>query len=77
VVALRWFETDVQEILAVTVLPDRRCPDRIDDDALLENSFVVPEAAPADVPVAPRAPAEPIRGAEGSGWDGSAPRGRS
>jgi len=53
VVALLRFETAVQEIFAVTVLPGRRYPDLInDDDKLLENSFVVPDAALADVPAA-------------------------
>lgn len=42
VVALLKFESGVQEVFAVTVLP-RRFPDLInDDDSLLENSFVVP-----------------------------------
>jgi len=44
---------------------------------LLENSFVVPDAALADVPAALRAPAEPTLGAAGSAGNGSAPRGRS
>ena len=44
------FETAVQEVFAVTVLPGRRYPDLInDDEKLLENSFVVPDAALADV----------------------------
>jgi hypothetical protein len=43
VVALLRFDTAVQEVFAVTVLPGRRFPDLInDDDALLEGSFVVP-----------------------------------
>jgi hypothetical protein len=38
----------VQEVFAVTVLPDRRYPDLINnDDKLLENSFVAPDAAAA------------------------------
>jgi uncharacterized protein (TIGR03032 family) len=42
-VALLRFETAVQEVFAVTVLPGRRYPDLInDDETLLENSFVVP-----------------------------------
>jgi uncharacterized protein (TIGR03032 family) len=50
VVALLRFETGVQEIFAVTVLPGRRYPELInDDEKLLENSFVVPDAALADV----------------------------
>ena len=44
------FATAVQEVFAVTVLPGRRYPDLInDDELLLENSFVVPDAALADV----------------------------
>ena len=78
VVALLRFETAVQEVFAVTVLPGRRYPDLInDDDKLLENSFVVPDAALADVPAALRAPAEPTLGAAGSAGNGSAPRERS
>jgi uncharacterized protein (TIGR03032 family) len=43
VVALLRFETAVQEVFAVTVLPGRRYPELInDDETLLENSFVVP-----------------------------------
>jgi len=57
VVALLRFETAVQEVFAVAVLPGRRYPDLINDDArLLENSFVVPDAALALVPAALRAP---------------------
>ncbi len=49
VVALLRFETAVQEVFAVTVLPGRRYPDLInDDEELLENSFAVPDAALAD-----------------------------
>jgi uncharacterized protein (TIGR03032 family) len=60
VVALLRFDTTVQEIFAVTVLPDRRWPELInDDEAVLENSFVVPDAALADVPASLRAPAIP------------------
>ena len=63
VVALLRFETAVQEIFAVTVLPGKRYPDLINDDQkLLENSFVVPDAALADVPASLRGPAEPTRG---------------
>jgi uncharacterized protein (TIGR03032 family) len=51
VVAFLRFETAVQEVFAVTVLPGRRYPELInDDEKLLENSFVVPDAALADVP---------------------------
>jgi hypothetical protein len=48
----------VQEVFAVTVLPGRRFPELInDDEQLLENSFVVPDAALAEVSAALRAPA--------------------
>ena len=50
------FETAVREVFAVTVLPGRRYPELInDDEKLLENSFVVPDAALADVSPAVRA----------------------
>jgi uncharacterized protein (TIGR03032 family) len=63
VVALLRFDTTVQEIFAVAVLPGRRWPELInDDEKSLENSFVVPDAALADVPAALRAPASPVRG---------------
>ncbi len=76
VVALLRFETSVQEVFAVTVLPGRRYPELInDDDKLLENSFVVPDAALADVSAALRVPAEPTRGAPGSARNGRAQRG--
>jgi uncharacterized protein (TIGR03032 family) len=56
VVALLRFDTAVQEIFAVTVLPGRRWPELInEDEALLENSFVLPDAALADVPASLRA----------------------
>ena len=71
VVALLRFETAVQEVFAVTVLPGRRYPDLInDDDKLLENSFVVPDAALADVSAAlRRRPNRPVarRGRPGTG----------
>jgi hypothetical protein len=71
VVALLRFETALQEVFAVAVLPGRRWPELInDDEKLLENSFVVPDAALADVPAALRAPAEPTRGAAGSSGNG-------
>jgi uncharacterized protein (TIGR03032 family) len=58
VVGLLRFETAVQEIFAVTVLPGKRYPDLINDDTkLLENSFTVPDAALVDVPAALRGPA--------------------
>jgi hypothetical protein len=51
------FDAAVQENFAVTVLPGLRWPELInDDETLLENSFVVPDAALADVPAALRAP---------------------
>jgi uncharacterized protein (TIGR03032 family) len=70
IVALLRFDTAVQEIFAVTVLPGRRWSELInDDETMLENSFVVPDAALADVPAALRAPAHPAparRGREAS-----------
>jgi uncharacterized protein (TIGR03032 family) len=78
VVALLRFETAVQEVFAVTVLPGRRYPELInDDEKLLENSFVVPDAALVDVSPALRAPAGPNRGAAGSAGNGRPPRERS
>jgi len=65
----------VQEVFAATALPGRRFPELInDDEKLLENSFVVPDAALADVPASLRAPSEPTHGAAGSGGNGSGPR---
>ncbi len=76
VVALLRFETAVQEVFAVTVLPGRRYPDLInDDETLLENSFTVPDAALADVPAALRGPADSTRGATAPTGHGNAPRG--
>lgn len=50
-VALLRFDEGVQEVFAVQLLPGRRYPELVSDDAkLLENSFVVPDAALADVP---------------------------
>jgi uncharacterized protein (TIGR03032 family) len=78
VVALLRFETAVQEVFAVTVLPGKRYPDLInDDEKLLENSFVVPVAALADVPASLRALADPARGAAGLDGSGIGPRRRS
>ena len=77
-VGLLRFDTAVQEIFAVTVLPGLRWPELInDDESLLENSFVVPEAALADVPAALRAPADPTRDSAGVGRNGAGPRGLS
>ena len=55
VVALLKFESGVQEVFAVTVLP-RRFPDLInDDEKLLENSFVVPTECLGEVAATVRA----------------------
>src|SRR5262249_17729175 len=73
VVALLRFETAVQEVFAVTVLPGRRWPELInDDDTRLEDAFVVPDA-----PAALGAAAEPTPRAAGVGRNGSGPRGLS
>ncbi len=78
VVALLRFETAVQEVFAVTVLPGRRYPDLInDDETLLQNSFVVPDAALADVSAALRSPAGSTPAGAGAAGTKSAPRGRS
>jgi hypothetical protein len=82
IVALLRFDTAVQEIFAVTVLPGRRWPELINDDgSLLENSFVVPGAALADVPAELRAPADPVPRAAGLGGErdelGQEPDGRT
>jgi hypothetical protein len=59
----------------VTVLPGRRYPELInDDEKLLENSFVLPDAALADVSAALRVPAEPARSAAGPAGNGRVPR---
>ena len=55
VVALLKFESGVQEVFAVAVLP-RRFPDLInDDETLLENSFVVPTESLGEVAATVRA----------------------
>jgi uncharacterized protein (TIGR03032 family) len=60
-IALLRFEEGVQEVFAVQVLPGRRYPELVNDDTkLLENSFVVPDAALADVPAT-------LRGQAGAG----------
>jgi uncharacterized protein (TIGR03032 family) len=60
-IALLRFEEGVQEVFAVQLLPGRRYPELINDDAkLLENTFVVPDAALIDVP-------EVLRGGAPSG----------
>jgi uncharacterized protein (TIGR03032 family) len=67
VAALLRFDTAVQEIFAVTVLPGRRWPELInDDDSRLENSFVVPDAALADVPAVLRGTAPAWGGSQAS-----------
>jgi uncharacterized protein (TIGR03032 family) len=59
-IALLRFEEGVQEVFAVQVLPGRRYPELINDDTkLLENSFVVPDAALADVPAVLRGASRP------------------
>jgi uncharacterized protein (TIGR03032 family) len=66
-IALLRFEEGVQEVFAVQVLPGRRYPELVNDDAkLLENSFVVPDAALADVPAT-------LRGDDRSGRDRGRP----
>ena len=68
VIALLRFETAVQEVFAVTVLPGQRYPELInDDEKLLENSFVVPDAALADVSPALRRPSVNGHAANGVG----------
>jgi hypothetical protein len=65
----------VQEVFAVTVLRGRRYPELMnDDEALLVNSFTVPDAALADLPASLGAPSEPTHVAAGSGGNGSVPR---
>jgi len=50
-VAMLRFEEAVQEVFAVQLLPGRRYPDLINDDAnVLENSFVLPDEALDSVP---------------------------
>jgi uncharacterized protein (TIGR03032 family) len=54
-IALLRFETGVQEVFAVALLP-RRFPDLInDDEKLLENSFVIPTEALGEVAATVRA----------------------
>jgi uncharacterized protein (TIGR03032 family) len=56
-VAFLRFETAVQEVFAVTVLPGRRYPELInDDDKLLESSFVVPTECLGEVAPSVRIP---------------------
>jgi len=61
-VAFLRFDKGVQEVFAVQLLNARRYPDLINDDAkLLENSFVVPDAALADVPAGLRGTTDQAR----------------
>jgi uncharacterized protein (TIGR03032 family) len=53
-IALLKFESGVQEVFAVAVLP-RRFPDLVNDDKLLESSFVVPTACLGEVAATVRA----------------------
>jgi uncharacterized protein (TIGR03032 family) len=63
-VALLRFEEGVQEVFAVQLLPGRRYPELINDDPkILENSFVVPDSALADVPAVLRGEGGPARDA--------------
>ncbi|MBC7821504.1 MAG: TIGR03032 family protein [Planctomycetaceae bacterium] len=56
-VAFVKFEDAVQEIFAVQVLPGVRSPDVInDDDALIQDSFVLPDNALGDVPASLKYP---------------------
>src|SRR5262249_19035228 len=76
VVALLRFDTAVQEVFAVAVLPGRRWPELInDDDTRPGNSLVVPDAALADVPAALRATADPTSRAAAIGPDRTEQRG--
>ena len=62
VVAFLRFEGQVQEIFAVQVLPGLRFPDLINEDqAILANSFVLPDESLADVAAAFRDGGEPLR----------------
>ena len=70
-VALLRFEEGVQEVFAVQVLAGRRYPELVNDDAkLLENSFVVPDAALVDVPAELRGPSAAGRDGAGAGRGG-------
>jgi hypothetical protein len=67
----------MQQVFAVTVLPGRRYPELInDDETLLENSYVVPDAALADVSAPPLPQSERNRGGAVAPGNGSAPRER-
>lgn len=58
-VAFVKFEDAVQEIFAVTVVPNMRFPDLInDDDKLIADSFVLPDEALSSVPQELRFPVE-------------------
>jgi hypothetical protein len=61
------FEDTVQEVFAVQVLHGRRYPELITDEAkLLDNSFVVPDQALADVPAVLRGANAPTRSDPGA-----------
>jgi hypothetical protein len=78
VVALPRFESGEQGVFAATVLPGRSYPDLINDDMRpMENSFVLRDAALADVLAWPCGPTGPTRGAVGSAGNGCAPRASS
>ena len=67
-VALLRFESGVQEVFAVTVLPGGGYPDLInDDEKLLENSFVVPDRCSPMCRRSLPGPAEPTRRGGGVG----------
>ena len=66
-VAFLRFEGAVQEIFDVQVLAGVRWPELVEpDDALVDNSFIVPDAALADVASGP--PAAPTPSATDSGY---------
>jgi uncharacterized protein (TIGR03032 family) len=55
------FQDEVQEIFAVQVLPGRRFPDLINDDrAVLEDSFILPDAALRQAAPFDSGPASPV-----------------
>jgi hypothetical protein len=58
------------------MVPGRRRPDPSNDERWLEDPCVVPDAAPADLAAALRAPAGPAPPAAGVGGEPFVPRGR-
>jgi hypothetical protein len=57
----------VQEVFSVTLLPGRRYLELLsDDEKSIENSLVVPDAAPADVPASVNGHAQ--TSLNSSGW---------